>query len=126
MDSNSDAKAVAQQGHNLVAVIQEQVKQLEATLQEGERLIVYCDAGREQIRVETFTFPNWHLAMVGGFDDQGNRTRRIENVQDIKLTCKIVKSQQKSAKIGFILPTKTVEASDAPQEDLTPDSSATP
>jgi hypothetical protein len=95
---------VAQQGENLVAVIQVKVQTLEASLQEGESLVVYCDAGKEQIQVESFEFPNWHLAIVSGLDDQNNRSYRIENVQDIKLTCKIVKSQQKAAKIGFVLP----------------------
>jgi hypothetical protein len=99
-------KTVAQQGHNLVTVIQDQVKQLEATLQEGESLIVYCDAGQERIRAQTFTFPNWHLAIVAGLDEQGHRTCRIENFQDMKLTCKIVKSAVKSPEIGFVLPGK--------------------
>ena len=75
---------VAQQGENLVAVIQEKVRTFEANLQEGESLVVYCDAGKERIRVDTFEFPTWHLAIVSGLNDENNRTHRIENVQDIK------------------------------------------
>ncbi len=98
---------VAQQGKNLVEVIQARVKDWEAALQPGESLTVYCDAGKEQIRVEGFEFPNWHLAVVSGLDDHGNRAHRIENVQDIKLTCKVVKSQRKEPKIGFVLPAES-------------------
>jgi hypothetical protein len=77
---------------------------LEESLQEGESLVVYCDAGWERIRVESFEFPNWHLAVVSGLDDEDNKTYRIENVQDIKLTCKILKSSVKTTTIGFVLP----------------------
>jgi hypothetical protein len=95
---------VAQQGENLVAVILAKVKALEANLQAGEALVVYCDAGKERIRVERFEFPNWHLAIVSGLDEEDNRAYRIENVQDIKLTCKIVKGLPKKNSIGFVLP----------------------
>jgi hypothetical protein len=98
---------VAQQGRNLVEVITARVRDLEAGLQPGERLTVSCDAGKEQIRVEGIEFPNSYLAVITGFDDNGNRTYRIENVQDIKLTCKIVKSQGTGAKIGFVLPAES-------------------
>jgi hypothetical protein len=94
---------VAQQGKNLVEVITERVKTLESALQDGESLVVFCDAGQEQIRVEGFEFPNWHLAIVSGTDAQDNKSYRIENVQDIKLTCKVVKGVEKKP-IGFILP----------------------
>jgi hypothetical protein len=97
-------RMVEQQGENLVAVISERVKCLEATLQTDESLVVYCDAGKERIRVESFEFPNWHLAVVSGLDEDGNKTYRIENVQDIKLTCKVVKSTVKTTTIGFVLP----------------------
>ncbi|HLK64470.1 MAG TPA: hypothetical protein VKU19_13585 [Bryobacteraceae bacterium] len=95
---------VAQQGQNLVEVIKARVTDLEAKLQTDESLSVYCDAGKDQIRVESFEFPNWHLAVVAGLDEQGNRAYRIENVQDVKLTCKIVKSPRVGSKIGFVLP----------------------
>lgn len=95
---------VAQQGQNLVEVIKTRVTDIEAKLQPGESLTVYCDAGKDQIRVESFEFPNWHLAVVAGLDEHGNRAYRIENVQDVKLTCKIVKSPQVGPKIGFVLP----------------------
>ena len=77
---------------------------IEASLQPGESLVVFCDAGKERIRAHSFTFPNWHLAIVEGLDDEGQRTVRIENVQDIKLTMKIVSSPKKSEPIGFITP----------------------
>jgi len=86
---------VAQQGANLVAVIQAKVKALEESLQEGESLVVYCDAGKERIRVEAFEFPSWHLAIVSGTDEESNKSYRIENVQDIKLTCKALKGVPK-------------------------------
>lgn len=95
---------IAQQGRNLVKVITEKVRYLESGLQPDEQLIVYCDAGRDRLRADAFEFPNWHLAIIAGLDDDNNRTYRIENVQDIKLTCKVVKSGQSGPKIGFVLP----------------------
>jgi hypothetical protein len=102
-------QAVAQQGENLVAVITARVKEWETKLKEGEALVVYCDAGRDRVHVESFEFPNWHLAIVVGLDDEGNRAYRIENVQDIKLTCKILKGAPKNP-IGFILPEESKAA----------------
>ena len=56
------------------------------------------------MRARPSSFPNWHLAVVSGLDDENNRSCRIENVQDIKLTCKILKGQPRKKPIGFILP----------------------
>jgi hypothetical protein len=108
---------VAQQGRNLVEVITARVKDIEAGLNEGESLVVYCDAGKEQIRAESFEFPTWHLEVVSGLDDQGNRAYRIENVQDIKLTCKVVKSPKSAPKIGFILPAEGEKRASTPKQE---------
>lgn len=97
---------VREQGRNLVVIITERVKTLEANLKDDEALVVFCDAGRDRIRVKEFEFPNWHLAVVSGIDDDGNQTQRIAHVQNIELTCKVCKRQPnvKVTTIGFILP----------------------
>jgi hypothetical protein len=99
----------AQQGENLAGVIQERIQTLEENLKAGEELTVYCDAGRDRIRAHNFEFPTWHLAIVSGLDDDGNLTERIANIQNIELTCKVVKtgSDKTGSKIGFILPSAT-------------------
>jgi hypothetical protein len=95
------------QGKNLVAVITERVRKLEANLKEDEELVVYCDAGLERIRATEFEFPTWHLAIVSGLDENNNPTQRIENVQDIKLTCKVLKTSKAArTKIGFTIPSE--------------------
>jgi len=97
-----------QQGENLVKVITERVKMLEAALKDGEELAVYCDAGPEQLRVQSFDFPTWNLAVIVGLDANGNQTHRIENVQDVKLTCKTLAIPVNAERrpIGFSLPPK--------------------
>jgi hypothetical protein len=101
----------AQQGEDLAGVIQEQIQTLEQNLKASEELIVYCDAGRDRIRAQSFAFPRWHLAIVCGLDDDGNPTQRIANTQNIELTCKVVKTEpgKTQPKIGFILPVATEE-----------------
>ena len=94
-----------EQGKNLVTVIQARVAQLQAQLQPSQELVVYCDAGRDRIRVSQFEFPTWNLAVMIGVDDDGNETQRIESVQDIKLTCKIMgTSAGERRPIGFRIP----------------------
>lgn len=94
-----------QQGENLVKVITERVKMLEAALQADEELAVYCDAGHEQLRVQSFEFPTWNLAVMVGLDANGNQAHRIENVEDVKLTCKVLKSVTADRRpIGFAVP----------------------
>ena len=100
----STRNLLREQGANLIAVITDRVKSLEAALQADETLAVYCDAVRNRIRVQRFEFRTWHLAIVCGLDEEGNQAHRIENVQDVKLTCKIIKSGKKSNPIGFALP----------------------
>lgn len=100
----SSKKLLREQGRNLIEVIAHRVQALEAELKEGESLAVFCDAGKESILVRAFEFPTWHLAIVSGLDENGNQTYRIENIQDVKLTCKVVKSDKKAARIGFTLP----------------------
>jgi hypothetical protein len=94
-----------EQGRNLVEVIKARIQTLEARLKPDQELVVYCDAGRDRITVKEFEFPTWNLSVMTGVDENGNETYRIENVQDVKLTCKVLKStKQPQHPIGFVLP----------------------
>ena len=97
---------MAQQGFNLTSVIKKRIEDLEEKLEPGEELAVYCDTGRDRIRVQSFEFPNWHLGILSGYDEFGNATQRIANIQNIELTCKVMKTNPPSRppKIGFVLP----------------------
>jgi len=96
----------AERGRDLVQVIKVQVEEMQKNLLSTESLLVYCDAGHEQIVVEGFEFPTWNIAVVTGTDIHGNKTRRITAVEDVKLSCKIVarELQPRKARIGFELP----------------------
>src|ERR1017187_10393497 len=63
---------LAQQGQNLMDVIKKRIEDLETKLEAGEELVVYCDTGRDRIRVQSFEFPNWHLGILCGKDENGN------------------------------------------------------
>jgi hypothetical protein len=93
-----------EQGKNIISVITERIQKLEAGLKEGEALVVYCDAGRDRLILKEIEFPTWNLAIMSGTDENGNYTHRLEGVQDVKLTCKVMASTKKSAPIGFALP----------------------
>lgn len=95
----------SEQGRNLVQVIKSRVEQLQSSLMVDEELAVYYDAGGERLRIHAFEFPTWNLAIAVGFDGNGNIVHRIESVQDVKLTLKVMKSSSKKrAPIGFALP----------------------
>jgi hypothetical protein len=94
----------AEQGKHLVNVITKRVQQMQEALKEGETLAVYCDAGGERIKVLALEFPTWNLAVLVGTDSLGNVSHRIENVQDVKLTCKILKGEKERRPIGFTFP----------------------
>jgi len=106
---------VAEQGRNLTSVIQRRIQSLEESLKPGEELVVYCDAGKDRVRVQAIEFPNWHLAIVCGLDDDNNPTQRIANIQNIELTCKVIEIHpgSKPARIGFILPELAQEKNQA-------------
>lgn len=93
-----------EQGKNLVDVITARVKSLQDGLQPGEVLAVYCDTGSERITVSGIEFPTWNIAVIVGTDENGNATYRLEAVQDVKLTCKVLASTSKRNPIGFKLP----------------------
>jgi len=57
--------------------------------------------------VESFEFPMWNLAVIVGRDVNNNCAHRIESVQDVKLTCKVMKvANPKRVPIGFTLPSE--------------------
>ena len=91
---------------NIQKAIQQHITDLQSRLSMDEQLLVFAISGPELIVVENIAFPNWHTVILLGKDDKGNVTSVIASVHEIHLTCKVIKTQDKPYRIGFIMPDK--------------------
>lgn len=92
------------QSENFVRIILERVRTLEANLQEGECLCVYCSDGTRRILVKEFRFPTWNIGILTGCDEHENPTELISHITGIQVTCQVIKAPLKRPPIGFYVP----------------------
>lgn len=91
---------------NIQTAIQQHITDRQSGLGDDEQLVVYATSGLEVIIVENIAFPNWHTVILLGKDSKENVTSVIASVNEIHLTCKVMKVKEKAYRVGFIMPDK--------------------
>lgn len=92
-------KAATPAAESLGAAIVKQVQAMQASLKEGEELMVLFHNGIEALRVLDFFQPSTQLVVMTGLDDTRNVTRIILPGDKLQLTCKVMKVQSGAAPV---------------------------
>jgi hypothetical protein len=92
------------QSDNVGATILGQIQAMQKALKEDEELIVLASAGVETLRVLEIFLPTWKVAVLTGIDTEKLVTRVVCPVEQIALTCKVLKATAKPTRIRIIAP----------------------
>ena len=101
-----------QKAESIKETITSHIKRLQTDLKEDEELLAYYFTGIEPIRVMHLLFQSWHLVILIGQDNGGNFSTAIMNIENVRLTFKVVKVKEDRppVRIGFVLQDKGEEA----------------
>jgi hypothetical protein len=91
---------------NIGATILGQVQAMQKALKDDEELMVLCSAGLDTLRVLEMFLPTWRVMVLAGIDTEKVITRLVLPVEQVQLTCKVMKSppNAKASRIRIIAP----------------------
>lgn len=91
---------------NVGGTILGQIQAMQKALKDDEELMVLCSAGVDTLRVLEIFLPTWRVMVLAGIDTDKVITRLVLPVEQVQLTCKVMKSppDAKASRIRIIAP----------------------
>lgn len=89
---------------NIGATIIGQIQAMQKALKEDEELMVLVSGGVEVLRVLEIFLPTWRVAVLTGIDTEKIVTRVVCPVEQLTLTCKVLKTTAKPARVRIVAP----------------------